>query len=484
VYGREKGALNPRPIPVRLEAARELARELSFPGKVAVDPAGEKLYISDSDHDRIVVTTLDGRFVRAVAPASGIRFRHPQGLAFYRGDLLVADTENHSIERVDGKTGAVTRIAGTGEQGWTRSGTFPATKVALSSPWDLLVDGDDLYVAMAGPHQIWRMDLEAGTIGAFAGSGREARVDGAFASACFAQPSGLARHGSKIYVAGSESSSIRVLDLGEGVVTTLAGGDRKSESLFHFGDEDGRGFGRRFQHPLGVAFAGGKLYVADTYNHKVKQVDPEDGNVVTIAGTGAPGYRDGPGASAQFYEPGGLAAADGKLYVADTDNHVIRVVDLATRAVSTLALTGVPVPMPPAAAGSTAVDTGPLPDLPGTVDRKVEGKLPAGDATLTIDLSLPEGADLSPGAPAQYRVLTVSGAVRATAPGGRISEEKTGIPLTVNGPGELEVRAVYYWCDPSGTCSIRSVRWRVAVAADPSAPAALVVTDSPGRQRR
>jgi outer membrane protein assembly factor BamB len=152
----------------------------------------------------------------------------------------------------------------------------------------------------------------------FAGSGREARQDGGPRDAAFAQPSGLVASDDALFVADSESNIIRVVDA-TGAVRTIAGGD-----LFEFGDRDGAGDAARFQHPLGVAWSAGRLFVADTYNHKVRTVDPATGDVRTFAGTGEAGLVDGERAAAQFYEPGGIAVANGALYVADTNNHVIR----------------------------------------------------------------------------------------------------------------------------------------------------------------
>src|SRR5918993_3228426 len=106
-------------------------------------------------------------------------------------------------------------------------------------------------------------------------------------------------------------------------VLTLAGGD-----LFEFGDTDGVGDAVRLQHPLGVVAVDGAVFIADTYNHKIKRLDAARGAVKTFAGTGRPGQTDG--ASPSFYEPGGLSYAGGKLYVADTNNHAVRVVDART----------------------------------------------------------------------------------------------------------------------------------------------------------
>jgi DNA-binding beta-propeller fold protein YncE len=197
---------------------------------------------------------------------------------------------------------------------------------------------------MAGTHQIWALDLARGHIAPFAGTGREALVDGPRESACFAQPSGLALdpQGRHLYVADSETSAVRQIELATGAVSTLLG-----SGLFTFGDVDGPLEEARLQHPLGVcvwpddlphgAPSGESLLVADTYNHRVKRIDLGLRESRSLVGAGAPaGYADGQGRTARFSEPGGLSYARGRLFVADTNNHRVRVVDLATGAVGTL----------------------------------------------------------------------------------------------------------------------------------------------------
>ena len=147
-----------------------------------------------------------------------------------------------------------------------------------------------------------------------------------------AQPSGITTDGTTLYVAESESSSVCSVDTApDGKVTTIAGGE-----LFVFGDVDARGLQARFQHPLGIAYPDGDLYVADTYNNKIKRVHIADGMATTFLGTGKPGAKDGPGDQATFNEPGGVSVASGKLYIADTNNNLVRVADLKTRNVETL----------------------------------------------------------------------------------------------------------------------------------------------------
>ena len=317
----ERGEMNRAPLPHDLERSRHADRPLLYPGKVLADAASNRLFIADSNHNRIVVSTLDGRLLDTIGSglqgdADGIftqaRFHRPQGLALDGETLYVADTENNQIRAIDFQARAVHTLMGED----------------LNSPWDLALKMGILIVAMAGTHQIWVIDLLHDRAYPYAGTGEEARRDGAVNEAAFAQPSGLAIEDNILYVADAEANTIRAVALPPGnSVTTIAGGD-----LFEFGDIDGRGDDVRLQHPLGVAVHDGIVYVADTYNHKIKMLDPQSRNVTTFA--------------SGFAEPGGISIANGKLYVADTNAHEIKTVDLKTRKVETLAIEGL---TPPAA---------------------------------------------------------------------------------------------------------------------------------------
>jgi sugar lactone lactonase YvrE len=255
------------------------------------------------------------------------------------------------LRKVDLAAGKVTTVAGTGARGGARFGGEKSKsaprETPLASPWALSQQGDNLYIAMAGTHQIWKMPLDESSIGAFAGNGREDIVDGpllpntpyelGFAS--FAQPSGLSSEGSRLFIADSEGSTIRAMPFDpNGNVETLVG---LTGTLFDFGDVDGQGRDVRLQHALDVAWWGrGKLYLADTYNNKIKVINVVEKTCQTIAGSGTEGSQDaGEGGQATFNEPGGISAGREKLYVADTNNHTIRMVELtAPYRVSTLEL--------------------------------------------------------------------------------------------------------------------------------------------------
>jgi sugar lactone lactonase YvrE len=264
-------------------------------------------------------------------PAATARFSAPQGMAVADGSLYVADTESHAVRRIDLSDWSVETVAGTGEQADRQVTEGDGRRTALSSPWDLAVSGATLTIAMAGLHQLWSLDLGTGVVRPFAGSGREGIEDGPATSAWFAQPSGLAAAGERLYVADSETSAIREVSLPSGRVSTVVG-----QGLFEFGDVDGVGDAVRLQHPLGIWHHDGALYVADSYNNKVKRVLPRTRASATLLGDGAPGYQDGAPGAARFREPGGLCVADGRLYVADTNNHAIRVADLGSLQVETL----------------------------------------------------------------------------------------------------------------------------------------------------
>ena len=315
----ERGEINRAPLPHDLERTRHADRPLLYPGKVLADASSNRLFISDSNHNRIVVATLDGELIETIGSGlqgdndgifSQARFNRPQGLAFDGELLYVADTENNQVRVVDFQARAVQTLVGED----------------IRSPWALALKLGILMVGMAGTHQLWVVDLLNERAYPYAGTGEEARRDGDVRSAAFAQPSGLALSGDTLYVADAESNCIRAVQLPPAnTVTTLAGGD-----LFEFGDRDGVGDKARLQHPLDVTAVDDRVFIADTYNHKIKVLDTATGRITTVA--------------SGFYEPGGLSAAGHRLFVADTNNHAIREIDLTTSRVRTLEIRGLTPP--------------------------------------------------------------------------------------------------------------------------------------------
>jgi len=397
--------------------------------------------------------------------------------------LYVADTENHLIRRLDLKNRTVQTAAGTGRQSQDYFKVGPPLTVGLNSPWDLCLVGRTLYIAMAGPHQIWELDLDKNVVSTFAGSGREERKDGELLAAGFAQPSGITSDGETLYTADSEANIIRAIDLNKERVRTLAGGD-----LFDFGDEDGLGDEVRLQHPLGIIALGDKLLIADTYNHKIKELDPKTRNVKTFLGSGKPGQADGPAPS--FYEPGGLSVANGKLYIADTNNHAVRVVDLKTKQTSTLHIKGLEPPPEVATPGTN--DDGPNAEESKLASQRIRADH---EGVLTVNVDLPAGYHLNPAAPQRYRVSIEGGlkqlGLKSDSSSGVIwrdrevksSAKNLKLPLRIpfrsfeSGAAELRVQLTLVYCreDNTGTCRIKTLVWRapVEVTNDPNAASAL-----------
>jgi thiol-disulfide isomerase/thioredoxin len=419
---REDGTLAGEPLRI-VESAESRSGPLAFPGKVVSLP-GDRLALSDSGHHRLLVLTLDGRVELAVGSgeagfvdgaAEEARFRSPQGLSFDPDTdvLFVADTGNHAIREVDLGRRRVRTAAGTGSLGrGIPHARVAAREMPLRSPWDVVVAGDFVIVAMAGAHQIWTYSRIEETVGVLAGSGREGLADGTFAEAAFAQPSGLALEGSSLYVADSETSAVRRLDLVHGEVRTLVG-----TGLFDFGDVDGSRVSALLQHPLGIATGPSGLLVADTYNHKIKRIDPEAGGARTHF------ERDG---EIGLREPAGLCQlGDGRVVVADTNHHRLVVLDAAGRAVP-LDVVAAPASSEEAVAGA-----------PARTLRRIT--LRPGDVTLRLRLQEPAGFDLASGSRVSIRIeaLPVFAAPEGDL-GFEVAGTRRGVPVLLKDVAGVE----------------------------------------------
>jgi thiol-disulfide isomerase/thioredoxin len=362
--GAKAATLNDRPI-AGLRREVDHSGPLAFPGKV-IALADGSLAISDSGHHRVVIAAADGTVQSIIGSGlagftdgvfSAASFRKPQGLA-EAGDLLyVADTENHAIRVIDRHAHTVTTIAGTGELGGPPLGApTPARTTKLRSPWDLVQANGMIYVALAGSHQIGVLSPKDGTIGAFAGDGQERRLDGAGLVSSFAQPSGLATDGQSLFVADAETSSIRAVSLATRDVHTLVGQD-----LFVFGDIDGPAPRVRLEHPLGVAWGRGAVWIADTYNSKIKRFDLTTGLTTTLLG--GRDHKD-------LYEPEGLSLRGDDLVIADTKHHRIVLVDTKTGAARPFEIHGLTAPSvgvaldAPVAEPTSAIEAVSLGDVP------------------------------------------------------------------------------------------------------------------------
>jgi thiol-disulfide isomerase/thioredoxin len=350
----ERGEIDRHPLHFAPLAVQQPQRPLQHPDKVLV--VGDQLFIADTGHNRIVVAQLIGERAQVThVIGSGTRgrvdgafgtatFNLPRGMVLVNNTLYVADTGNHLVRAVDLEQQTVRTVAGTGERGVDHRAKGPGTEIDIASPWDLALHNGLVVIAMAGMHQLWSFDPHSGMLAPLAGNSRESVEDGPLMAAVLAQPSGVTSDGQRIFFADSESQAIRQATLGSrGEVTTLVG-----TGLFDWGDKDGVGDDVLLQHPQAIMAHGGDyggssvLYIADTYNHKIKILDPHTRACHTWLGKRRiPGHDDGAADEASFYEPGGLAIANNTLYIADTNNHAIRTADLETGEVRTLQIEGI-----------------------------------------------------------------------------------------------------------------------------------------------
>lgn len=497
-YHEAKGTLDRTPLHFDLERYDAEPTPLRYPGKLVADADRNRLFIADTGHNRIVMSALDGSRVETIGSGAigrkdgsfaEAQFDHPHGLALFGETLYVADTENHLIRKVDLASKTVSTLAGTGHQGRFREGGGPVATTNLNSPWDLLVHDGVLYIAMAGPHQIWSHALGSDEIGVFAGSGREDVIDGTHADSALAQPSGLASDGEALYVCDSEGSAIRRVpfDVSEEVSTVAGPSDMPlGRTLFEFGDIDGVGDTARFQHPLGIAWRGDTLFIADSYNHKLKTVSLAEesyGLVKSFAGGPDAGEQLDP---IQFSEPAGLAVAANNLFVADTNNHRIVRIDLRSKKSTKLEMQGLTPPTPARPEtdlASEAAEIEALPVEPSTVAISRNAKM-------VVELSLPEGFKLNEAYPSAVVASSrdPQGIVREDTLGRRIKAAMNGstatfsLPLTGKaGSVELLLAFSYGYCreGAGGVCKVGRVRWKLPLTVAETGASEVRLTASP-----
>ncbi len=340
----QKGTLAKEPLHT-VPSKQSKTHTLSFPGKLSISKSG-KIAISDSNHNRILVVDTSGNILNVIGDGNAgfldgdfpsAKFFRPQGLVWGDDDLFVADTENHALRKIDFAQNKVITLAGTGRQGPWRSLGGKGTITSISSPWDVAYDNGTLYVAMAGNHQIWKYDTKTEMVLPFAGTGQEGIIDGPVQSANLAQPSGLFLYDGMLYFADSEVSAIRKIDLAQNQIKSIVG-----HGLFEFGHEDGHADGALFQHPLGLCATKDTIFVADTYNSAIRVIDLKTSQVYTLIGKTEKETVCLPENTScdilALYEPSDVELYCDNLYIADTNNHLIRRFDLKSNSLDVLEL--------------------------------------------------------------------------------------------------------------------------------------------------
>jgi hypothetical protein len=393
--------------------------DLRFPAKAVALPGGTVL-VADAGHGELVELRGDD-VVRRIGP-----FREPNGLCLLPPDLaaevgydvVVAETVGHRLRGVHLASGEVSTLAGDGTQWYQGDGT-----ARLSSPWDVAWHDGLVWVAMAGIHQLWTFDPRTGETRVAAGTTNEGLLDGALDEAWLAQTSGLASDGERLWIADSETSSLRYVEAGR--ITTVAG-----RGLFDFGFTDGPAAEALLQHPLGLCLLpDGTVAVADTYNGAVRRYDAATDTVSTLA-TG-------------LAEPSGLLVDEGgQLLVVESAAH---------------RLTRVPLGATAQASGAAHSTQRPVTDVaPGALDLVVSFEPPPG-----------QKVDDRFGPPSQLLVESTPPALLKSGEGRGTDLVRT---LTVDpavGSGVLHVAARAASCDEAGgegaACHMHQQDWGVPI---------------------
>ncbi|MCH8830866.1 MAG: hypothetical protein IID45_14925 [Planctomycetes bacterium] len=363
----------------------------------------------------------------------------------------------------------VSTFAGTGKLERQRPSSGKLLAVGLNSPWAIVHVKGTLYICMAGSHQVWSHTLGSDEISVYAGTGREDIIDGVLRDSALAQPSGITTDGKFLYLADSEGSAIRKLDLDPaGKISTIAGASDLpfGRALFEFGDKDGIGSNARLQHPLGVAYHNKTLYVADAYNHKIRKIEftPQGGKVTTWIGDGKRGKRLSP---PRLSEPEGVSVAGGKLFIADTNNHRICVADLKTGKLSILNIPGLKPPQENAASAEIITVGG-----AETINLKPVIVAAANHVSVRVKVSLPSGFKLNKLYPSgfQLKVEAKQQLIAADFAGKRhaATVENDGISFSLplaakNGKATIELALSFGYCraGTGGVCKLKTVRWRI-----------------------
>lgn len=295
--------------PITFKTEEKETSLLCFPSKILAHE--DTVFVADSGNNRILQLDKTGKILVKIGSGKQgftngsfeeASFFEPHGLAVSGNALYVADTKNNAIRKIDLVAKKVETVAGNGELGYYFGAENWGVPVKPNSPWDLALKNETLFIANAGNHQLLQMNLQTNVVMRYAGTGAEALVDGNLHDAAFNQPSGLAFHNDDLYIADAEASAVRCLNLNHGEVSTLIG-----QGLFHFGDLDGDADVAMLQHLVGLTARDNCLFLADTYNGKIKILNLDTKRVKTLA--------EG------FSEPNDVEFVGEDLWVSSTNSH-------------------------------------------------------------------------------------------------------------------------------------------------------------------
>ncbi|MSQ78624.1 MAG: redoxin domain-containing protein [Flavobacteriaceae bacterium] len=433
---------------------------LSFPSKIEADPSGNRLFVTDAGTNRIVIFRPSGEIVDVIGNGtegntdgdfSQTSFNKPGGVALDAANelLYISDGGNHLIRMADLRKRKVMTVFGNGQKG-TLSGLIKGIGGCINSPEDVCLIGNTLYIAMAGFHQLWKFDTKTREGEPYAGNSAEALKDGELSKAAFAQTTGLVNIGKRLFAADPESSSIRII--GENWVETLVG-----KGLFEYGDVDGKSDSAKLQHPQGICQKDGNLYIADSYNHKIKLLDPLGKTLKTYLGSGVPGFKDGNAKTGQLYEPTDMTWLGGLLYISDGNNNLIRIYNPINDSLTTM----VPKKLAMLKRGESALAEEPA-------SKGNEYVLNLGVRELFLNFTLSEGFEFNKEAPAFIDLFDDENGVVKTI-GFKFVDGvyQYHVPVKLrSGKGHLRLRADIYYCDyrHAGMCYMEHINTDFAVS--------------------
>lgn len=261
-----------------------------------------------------IAGSVQGFLDRPLVTDPAAMFNKPRGLATDKTNLYVSDTDNHRIRKIVISTGVVTTIAGSGTAG---SLNGIGTAAQFNEPYGIATDGTNLYVADTFSQMIRKVDVSTGVVTTIAGNGTIGAADGIGTAARFNFPIGIDSDGVHLFVADTYNNKIRKIVIASGAVTTIAGSGTA-------GTLDGVGTAAQFSSPVRIATDATSLYINDSFSNRIRKMELSSGVVTTIAGSGTAGTLDGIGTAAQINGPWGLISDGADLFISEIGSHRIR----------------------------------------------------------------------------------------------------------------------------------------------------------------
>ncbi len=331
IISRYRYRLNSNPLPITPEKYNKIGNVLRFPSKLAYSSSlsyksrqYSAIFISNSGQNNIVISALNGDIIEKIGGAEeglvdGIfddaTFNSPSGILFNDNKLYVADSGNHALRVIDFKEGLVKTLVGSGVKGDVISDAtaIDAALVNLSSPSDVefFPDKNTIAISNSGTNQILLYHLKDHKISVLAGSGKEGMLDGKGRASSLAQTSDMSAFQGKLYFLDALTSSLRVVDKSGDVKTLIGQGEK-------FGHANGAKEKALMQHPLALTVDNSGVYIADSFNHRIRKYDFSSKQIRDLVGAES---DDDFGAKTRFDSPEGIISIANNFYISDSGNN-------------------------------------------------------------------------------------------------------------------------------------------------------------------